>query len=50
VHRFLRAMGHDTNCFESGGSVIQGIHRPNEAAAEINAYSDPRKGGLSDGL
>ena len=48
VHKFLRALGHSTHCFEFGGSVIQGIHKVDEM--HINAYSDPRKGGASDGV
>ena len=43
--RLLR-IGHQTRCFEFGGSVIQGILTND---SHIYAYADPRKGGTTDG-
>lgn len=45
--KLLRLLGHNTSCFEYGGSAVQGIYRKN--LDDIFAYSDPRKGGMPDG-
>jgi len=37
----LEERGHETSCFDYGGSVVQAIHVVNE---RIYAFSDPRKG------
>ena len=37
----MKHFGHRTICFNTGGSVIQGIEKYNE---QIFAYADPRKG------
>ncbi|CAF0729962.1 unnamed protein product [Brachionus calyciflorus] len=42
----LKLLGHRLNCFEFGGSVVQGIY----TNGDIYAYSDPRKGGIPDGI
>jgi hypothetical protein len=48
IEEFLDIVGHKIKCFNIGGSVIQGIH-VNEVSM-IQAYSDARKGGETDGL
>ena len=37
----MKHYGHRTTCYNTGGSVIQGIEKYNE---QIFAYADPRKG------
>ena len=48
VQSILRKKGHETQCFNYGGSTVQGIERrPNN---ELWANSDARKGGEADGF
>lgn len=42
----LGNLGHNLSCFDIGGSVVQGIY----ANGDVYAYSDPRKGGIPDGV
>lgn len=42
----LSILGHNISCFDIGGSVVQGIY----ANGDVYAYSDPRKGGIPDGV
>ena len=47
VQQNLKNKGHEMQCFNYGGSTVQGIERrPNN---ELWANSDARKGGESDG-
>jgi hypothetical protein len=48
VSEYLRSIGHTTSCFDEVSSIVQGIER--SADGYLYAYSDPRKGGKTDGV